>query len=144
MPDDFENALAMVPEEASDYKPEGEDYSIADLVPHCTYSIQRYIRLLDAMEAAEYREVREAAGTGHDELLQRHRSARSDAASRAQAGKSALDEMEAAHDLLASRLRDMAYEEYTRVAPVYYPGSDEAYPTRATDILGWLTDHYHE
>ena len=29
-------------------------------------------------------------------------------------------------------------------APVYYPGSTEAYPTSGYDIIGWLTDHYKE
>lgn len=142
--DDFENALGLAPVEALDYKPEGDDYSIADLVPHCTHAIQRYNRLLDAIEEAEYQEVREAAGDEHDELLQRHRAARLDAGSRGTAGKSALDELDAAHDRLATRLRELAQEEYARAAPVYYPGSDEPYPTRAMDIVGWLTDHYQE
>jgi len=142
--DDFEVAYARVPEEALDYKPEGEDYAISDLVPHITASIQGYNRQLDKMKEAEYKELRLVADTQHADLLQSHREARADASRRPAQRTNAIDEMEAAHDALASRLRDMAHDDYTRVAPVYYPGSDEAYPTRPADIAGWLTDHYRE
>jgi hypothetical protein len=142
--DDFEVAYARVPDEALDYKPEGDDYAISDLVPHITASIIGYSRQLEKMKEAEYQELRLVADTLHADLLQSHRQSRADASRKPSQRMDALDEMEAAHDELASKLRDMAHDDYTRVAPVYYPGSDEAYPTRPSDIAGWLTDHYRE
>src|SRR5438128_11744656 len=56
--DDFEAAFAEVPDEALDYKPEGDDYTIADVVPHVTGSIVRYSRQLDVIKEIEYQELR--------------------------------------------------------------------------------------
>jgi hypothetical protein len=142
--DDFETAYARVPDEALDYRPEGDDYAISDLVPHITASIQGYSRQLDKMKEAEYRELRLVTDTLQADLLESHRRSRADATLKPTDRQNALAEMEAAHDELASRLRDMARDDYTRVAPVYYPGSEEVYPTRPADIARWLTDHYRE
>src|ERR1041385_2836611 len=140
--DDFELAFSQVPDEALDYKPEGDDYAIADLIPHITGSIQRYSRQLDKMKEFEYQELRLVADAQEAELIQRHRKARADATRKGANRKTTLDEMEAAHDELAAKLRELAYDDYTRVAPVYYPGSEEVYPTRPADVSGWLADHY--
>ena len=142
--DDFELAFSQVPEEALDYKPEGDDYAIADLVAHITGSIQRYSRQLDLMKEAEYQELRLVADAQEAELIERHRKARTDATRKAENRQAALDQMEAAHDELAAKLREMAYDDYARLAPVYYPGSQEVYPTRPADVSGWLADHYRE
>ena len=142
--DDFELAYSQVPDEALDYRPEGDDYAISDLVPHITGVIGRYSRQLDKMKEVEYQELRLVAEPEEAELLERHRQARRDTKLRPGERKTALDEMEEAHDRIAARLRDMAHDDYTRVAPVYYPGSEEVYPTRPADIAGWLTDHYRE
>ncbi|MFL5732279.1 MAG: DinB family protein [Chloroflexia bacterium] len=142
--DDFETAYALVPEEALDYKPEGDDYAISDLVPHITASLIGYSRQLDKMKEAEYRELRLVADALQADMFKAHREARADSSRRPGQRRNALDEMEAAHDALAARLRDMAHDDYYRVAPVFYPSSDEVYPTRPSDIAGWLTDHYRE
>ena len=144
--DDFEIAYSKVPEEALDYKPEGDFYAIADIVPHVTGSILRYSRQLDLMKEIEYKELRlvvDARGQ-EAELIERHRQTRLDVNKRAGQRKTALDEMEAAHDELAAKLRALAHEDYVRLAPVYYPGSAEVYPTRPADVTRWLADHYRE
>ena len=142
--DDFETAYAQVPDEALDFRPDGDDYAISDLLPHITASIQGYSRQLDRMKEAEYRELRLVADTLQADLIESHRRARADATLKPATRQNALAEMEAAHDTLASKLRDMAHDDYTRVAPIFYPGSDEIYPTRPSDIAAWLTDHYRE
>jgi hypothetical protein len=144
--DDFELAYSQVPEEALDYKPEGDYYAIADLVPHVTGSILRYSKQLDLMKEAQYKELRLVVGARDQEaeLVERHRETRSDVNQRAGQRQSALDEMEAAHDAMAAKLRALVYDDYARLAPVYYPGSQEVYPTRPADITGWLADHYRE
>jgi len=142
--DDFETAYEQVPDEALDHKPEGDDYAVSDLVPHITASIRGYSRQLDKMKEAEYRELRLVADTLQADLLESHRQMRADASRKPAERKDALGEMEAAHDEPAAKLREMAHDDYTRVAPVYYAGSTEAYPTRPSDIAGWLADHYRE
>ena len=131
--DDFEQAFSQVPDEALGYKPEGVDYTIGYLLTHVRDVITGYSDLVDKIAQARYgeiwlnapeREINE--GPGPEDRA------------------AAIAEMEAAHDRLASQLRDMLHEDYPRQAIVYYPGSEEPYPTSASDILGWVTDHYQE
>src|SRR5919199_6765057 len=77
--DDFETAYAQVPDEALDYRPEGDDYTISDLVPHITASIRGYSQQLEKMKEAEYRELRLVADTLQPDLLESHRQAGGDA-----------------------------------------------------------------
>jgi hypothetical protein len=140
--DDFEVAFARVPDEALEWKPEGDDYTIGFLVPHVISSMANYSTALDRIEAASYGVV--GPGWEADEALVDY-GAKVQAIYAAGAGRAAvLDEMDAVHDRLASRLRKLAYEDYSRQSSVHYGGSDQPFPTSAHDIIGWLTDHYYE
>jgi hypothetical protein len=143
--DDFEQAFAQVPEDGLDYKPEGDDYSLRDLVTHVANSMIMYNALLDDIERVDYQELRLVATGefGPDVPHQRIRD-REQLPPRSADKTGTLDQMEEVHDKLAARLREMAQENYVRQAPVYYVGSDQPYPTAASDIIGWLTDHYRE
>ena len=143
--DDFEQAFSKVPEAALDYKPEGDDYSLRDLVTHIANSMIMYDWLLDEIGRLEYQEVRLAATGEYDFAVQSQRIRdRATLPPRNSEETGSLDQMEQIHDKLAARLRDMENKEFLRQAGVYYPGSTEVYPTAASDILGWLTDHYRE
>ena len=142
--EDFEAAFGQVPDEALHWKPEGDDYSIGDLLPHVTSVLKGYLALIEMMKLADFQEVRKAASDEQAVLFERYRPSWPDPLKRVDSRRAALEQMEAAHDELAAKLRDMAYKEYSRQAPVYYPGSEEAYPTRAADIIGWVTEHYRE
>lgn len=142
--DDFENALSSVPEEALSYRPEGEDYSLRDLVPHLGNTLLMYSNVLDRIQQAEYQEVRLVAAPDEAQATRRRIDERASTPLRTDAQMGTLDELEGLHDKLAGRLRDMAEEEYGLQAPVYYAGSEEPYPTAASDIIGWVTDHYRE
>lgn len=131
--DDFEDAFGRVPDEALDYKPEGDDYSIGYLLTHITGSLQQYSSTVTKIHEAAFGEVR-LVGEGPPEPHDGQTIDR----------EAAITEMEAAHDSLAGKLRELAYENFSRKAPVYYPGSTDPYPTGAADILGWVTDHYRE
>jgi hypothetical protein len=140
--DDFEAAFARVPDEALEWKPEGDDYTIGFLVPHVLTSITNYSAALDRMEAAGYETV--GPGWEEDKALTDN-IAMLHAIYAAGAGRTAiLDELDAAHDRMASRLRKLDYEEYGRQSPVHYGGGADPYATSAHDIIGWLTDHYYE
>src|SRR4029079_19533096 len=56
--DDFEQAFAQVPDDALDYKPEGDDYSLRDLVTHVANSMIMYNARLDDIERVQYQELR--------------------------------------------------------------------------------------
>lgn len=142
--EDFERAFSQVPDDALDFVPEGEDYSLGFLVPHVLSTITMYSHLLDMMEQTQYEQVMLAASYDNGQLVKPHPITTQIRPLRGDEGAGTLDQLEAAHDRLAARLREMAYEEYTRSAPVFYPGSAEAYPTRASDIIAWVTDHYRE
>lgn len=130
--DDFEDAFGSVPEEALSYKPEGDDYSIGYLLTHIMGSMRDYSNAVIKIHEAAYGEVRlDSYGPQPPDNATIDRNA-------------ALTEMEVAHDTLAGKLRELAYEDFTRKAPVYYPGATNPYPTSAADIIGWVTDHYRE
>jgi|GEM_PF-4838068 len=139
--EDFEAALEQVPDEGMNYTHEGEELSISDLIAHITASLTGYSRLIDMMREAEYQEIRMAAEPENTRgVLESSQPADQPPRSRTRSGD--LEEMEAAHDELAARLRDMAYEEYSRQAAVYYPDSTDPRATRASDIISLVTDHY--
>lgn len=131
--DDFETAFQAVPDEALDYKPEGGDYSLAELLPYVTGSITQYSRLIDQIKEAHFGEVhieppaRQAALTGRSIDRQ-----------------NAILELEAAHDSLAGKLRDMLGDDFTRKAGVYFPGASKPLPTAAADVASRLTNYYNE
>src|SRR5438128_1856217 len=95
--DDFELALRLVPDEALEYKPEGDDYSIADLVPHVTGSIMDYARQLDLTREMEFRVVRLVAQSEGAILIEEGRREREDRTPR-EGHENALAQMESAHD----------------------------------------------
>jgi uncharacterized damage-inducible protein DinB len=141
--DDFVRAFAQVSDKALTYKPDGDDYSIGDLLPHVLNQINMYTVVLETMSALGGGLARPFEGESRQEM--------GDFAARMQAiyaggeGRDAVtEELEQAHDRLASRLREMAHKEYAQKAPVRYPSSEDPYPTSAADLLAWLTDHYNE
>lgn len=150
--DDFEQALAAVPDEALDWMPAGEEYSFATILAHMRRSIEMYSAILDLMREAEYEEVRLAGIPGDYATVEEQPSTyEEDMAITLRHGaavkhdrQGAVDALDKAHDRLAGQLRDLATEEYSRAAPVVYAGTTEAYPTRASDIIQWITDHYNE
>ena len=131
--DDFEDAFGRAPDEALGYKPEGDDYSIGYLLAHITGTMRMYSGVAAKIHEAAYGEVR----LGSDDPPQPPSSQIVDR-------EAALAEMETVHDTLAGKLRELAYENFSRKAPVYYPGSTDPYPTGAADILGWVAGHYKE
>jgi DinB superfamily len=149
--DDFEAVFAEVPDEALDWMPKGDDYSFGTILVHVRRSIEMYSALLDMIRTAEFEEVRLAAVPGNYATVEEQpKTNEEDMGASVRLGpivkenrQAALDALDAAHDRLAAQLRDLA-EEYSRPAPVVYVDANEPYPTRASDVIKWLTDHYEE
>lgn len=142
--DDFLDAMGSVPDDALEYKPEGDDYTVGDLVPHIAGNINMYGLALDMMRQAEFGEVRMAAMPDGPARVEGEPEVELAVPIGAEARVRDLEELERLHDTLAGKLRELMHEEHGRQAPVFYPGAEEAYPTSAADILKWLTDHYRE
>jgi len=143
--DDFELAYGKVPEEALDYKPKGDDYSIRDVLAHMSGVMEMYMHVLARIREAEYESVRIVAGTPEAEAHYGDRlKVRAGRPVRQEDRTGLLDELEDKHDKLAAMLRERAEEEFNRQAPVYYVGSEDPYPTAARDILSWVVSHYRE
>ena len=140
---DFLRAFAQVPDKALSYKPQGDDYSIGDLLPHVIGSIDMYTIVLETMEGIGWVLVHPYEGDPGQ--MMKDRAAEMQALYAGGEGREGIvAELEKAHDRLASKLRDMVHEEYSRQAPVHYPTSEQPFLTSASAILGWLTDHYNE
>ena len=141
--DDFLQAFAAVPDEALSYLPEGDDYTLGDLLAHVIDSMYGYTIALEAMQVSDFGETRPYDEAGEAEVREHDRRMKeiyAGGTGRAQV----IEQLEAAHDRLAGKLREMAYDDYSREALVYYRGATEPYPTRAAHFLDWLTDHYYE
>lgn len=131
--DDFETAFQVAPDEALDYRPEGDDYTLAELLPYITGSITQYSRLIDQIKEAHFSEVHIEPPPRQDTLTGRSIDR-----------QNLLLDLESAHDTLAGKLRDMLGDDFTRQAPVYFPGAPKPLPTSAADITARLTDYYNE
>ncbi|MEA2575672.1 MAG: DinB superfamily [Chloroflexia bacterium] len=149
--DDFVDALGQVPDEAMGYKPEGDDYTIGGIIMHVVGSMRGYATLLGRIREAEFEEVRTAGDPGGGAVVEGDPTAdwvqglpsiSPEEATRNR--QAAIDSLEAAHDRLAAQLRELLHEDFSRQAPVYYPGATETFPTSGADILGWVLDHYLE
>jgi hypothetical protein len=141
--DDFLRAFAAIPDEALSYLPEGDDCTLGDLLAHVINSMYMYTMALDAMNSSDFGETRPFDEQGEHDLREhdvRMKHIYSGDEGRAQV----IEQLEAVHDRLASKLREMAYEDYSRQVPVYYRGASDPYPTRAGDFIDWLVDHYYE
>jgi hypothetical protein len=143
--DDFLQAFAAVPVEALSYKPEGDDETIGEVLAHVISAVYTCTPAVDALDTASFGEAgpvdepEEAGVREHDARLERINAG---GAGRAEV----IEQLEAAHDRLAGKLRELAYEDYSRKITVSNPrSSTQPYRTPAGDFfITWLTDHYRE
>jgi ketosteroid isomerase-like protein len=136
--DAFVAAVEEAPSEALPYLRPGDDYSLGGLTVHVNFVLEHYLRVLEALEASEFGECRPEDPPGLQERAnERARSSLSAAEVEAELARTGRlhEQVEA----LVVRLGAV-----DRKAPVWYPGSTQAYPTSVSDVLGWLTGHYRE
>lgn len=141
--DDFEQAFAAVPDEALSYRPEGDDYTLGDLLPHVIDSLFGYTLALEAMHTSDFGPTFPFDKQG-EAALREHDAEMKELFAGGEGRNQVIAELEAVHDRLAAKLRALAYDDYSRTAPVLFEGATEPYPTRAADIIRWVTDHYYE
>lgn len=141
---DFLATFAQAPNEAMPYVPAGDEYALGGLLLHLQHPLRDYTDLLRRMLRADFAQVdlsADVARTATQE--QRHEKLitwRPTGADRA----GLLSGLESAHQEARAQLAALDDATFTRSAPVIYSAGTDPYPTSASDIIGWLIDHYQE
>jgi ketosteroid isomerase-like protein len=135
----FRSSMRAVPEAALSYLRPGDDYSLGGLMFHINVTLEHYINVLDAIQDAEFGEVRPTDPPGLYEDAGRRAWG---SLSRAEL-EDQLARMELLHGAVLSRVQAMAAD-FERKAPVLYGEAVEPYPSSPSDVVGWLSDHYFE
>ena len=136
----FEKALAAVPGEALSFLKPNDDYSLGGLVAHNVGVVEHYTLVLDSVLASGFTTVRPEDPPGFWESV----AARSREPLAPDAAPAALAELDRRHAEFVAALRAVPEDDWERKAPVFYGNSQEALPTCAVDIVGWVHDHYLE
>jgi ketosteroid isomerase-like protein len=136
--DEYLETMRRVPAGASEYLKPGDDYSLGGIAVHVNYVLEHYTNVLLALIEGGFNECRPEDPPGLEER------ARAKAKEALGSGEVAaeLAITERLHRQVLGLVQGMA--DLERKAAVWYPGGAETYPTSATDVLGWLTDHYRE
>jgi hypothetical protein len=111
---------------------------------HLQDSLQNYTELLKQMLATQFAQI-DLSSDAEREERQAHRhqfliEQRPTAAHR----PALLQELASSHQAASSRFSAVDEATFERRAEVIYAAGTAPYPTSARDMLGWLTDHYHE
>lgn len=137
-------AIAQVPDEALAYLPPGDDYALGILPVHLGHPIQRYMAVLDRVEASGFGTVDLAAEPGWVETETRRDRELVGRAPAPSERAQLLADLDALHRGAHNRLAAYDPATFARTAPVVYAADTDAYPTSAHAVAGWLADHYRE
>jgi hypothetical protein len=136
---EFEEALRRAPDAALRYRPPGEDYALGGLVVHVADVLHNYARLIDAINAVEWRPL---TAPGHE--TSPHDTTLIHDGFGGETRPAILEQMRTAHTALVQATLVSGPETFRRQAAVIYSGSSEPYPTSPADVVGWVRDHYKE
>lgn len=137
--DEYMATMRRVPPRAAEFLKAGDDYSVGGIAVHVNFVLEHYTNVLNALIAGGFAECRPEDPPG----LEQTAKARAKEALQAGEVRVELATTEKLHQHLTRLIVGMAAG-LDRKALVWYPGGSEAHPTSASDILGWLTDHYRE
>lgn len=138
--EEFFGAFERVPDEALGFLKLGEDYSLGGLVPHVSWVLTHYTRVLEGIAASGFSETRTADPPEEIENVAVQTRRGLVAATRA----AALEAVVQRHDSVIQLVRAFPPHEFEREAPVYFGDAPDPYPTSPAAVVGWLRDHYAE
>jgi hypothetical protein len=137
---EWEAALAQVPDEALDYLKPGDDYALGGLQVHVNWVLVHYRRILDGIIAGDFGPLDPLDPPGeHDEVNDKAKAGLT-----GDGRRTALSEMAALHKHVLDAVKKLPEESWSRKAPVVYGARQDPFPTSPEDIIGWLSDHYRE
>ena len=138
--DQFVDAFQEVPDEALGFLKPGDDYALGGLVPHVSWVLTHYARVLEGIAANHFGETHVVDPPAEVEEVAVQTKRGLDGDSRAPA----LDAIVHGHDRVNRLVRGFAESDFEREAPVYFGGAPDPYPTSPAAVIGWLRDHYAE
>jgi DinB superfamily len=137
---EWESALAQVPDEALAYLKPGDDYALGGLQVHVNWVLVHYRRVLDGLIAGDFAPLGpQDPPAEHDEVNKKAKAGLT-----ANGRREALAKMAGLHESVRESANGLPDESWSRKAPVVYGAGQDPYPTSAEDIIGWLRDHYRE
>jgi hypothetical protein len=128
---DFIDMYAQMPDESLGWMPEGDDYSIGYILIHVAGVLTQYTGLVDQIRLGGWGEVHAVYPEPVPLDAEVVRATE-------------LAGIEAAHDAFARKARELTSAQFEEQADVYFPDTNEPFPTSVRDIMSWLTDHYNE
>ncbi len=137
---EWEEAFGRVPDAALTYLKEGDDYSLGGLQVHVNWVLAHYRRVLDAIVAAGFEQLRAHDPPGAEQKALEGARRGLDRAGRVES----LKEMGRLHARVRDAVERLPESDWTRKAPVVYGEGEDPFPTCPEDILGWLREHYRE
>lgn len=142
--DAFLADFARAPDAALAYLPPGDDYALGVLPMHLLDPMRHYLSVFDLIVAAGFG-VLDLAGTSEEDAVPPARHAELLAARPGGSERPRLlADLAQMHETVRQRALALDAGTFARQAPVIYSPGAAPYPTSFADILGWLTDHYHE
>lgn len=138
--EEWEVAFGRVPDAALTYLKPGDDYSLGGLQVHVNWVLEHYHRVLMGIAQARFEKIGPQDRPGAEQKAR-------DAARRGltpQERRKTLEEMGRLHAAVITAARKLDRNDWSRKAPVVYGEGEDAFPTCADDIVGWLREHYRE
>jgi len=137
---EWDAAFGQVPDEALLYLKPGDDYALGGLQVHVNWVLVHYRRVLDGLVDRGFEQLPPLDPAGENAEFNR----------RAKAGLTPLGRREAladeasVHRAVVETATQLPADNWSRKAPVVYGAGQDAFPTSAEDVIGWLADHYRE
>ncbi len=135
----FLDSFDAIPAASLDYLKPGDDYTLGGLAVHVNFVLEHYDNVLATMVAGGFAECRPQDPAG---LEERAVTAARRPLTQVQV-KDQVATTNRLHDQVVARVESLGAD-WQRTAPVWFGDAAEPLPTRAGDVLGWLTGHYHE
>ena len=132
----FFDAFGRVPDEALAFRPEGDDYALSGLLIHVAGSLEFYAYALSLIADADFGPVTASGAPSPADV------ALTGDGITANARAATLERVRAAHAAVVTQVRRI--RDTDRKAPVRFGEAADPLPTSASDIVGWVREHYRE
>ena len=133
---DFFEAFAAVPDAALGFRPEGDDYALSGLLIHVAGSMEHYAEVLRQMLAEDFQPFTVVGAADPSDAALTHEGITP------AARVSTLERVRQAHAAVAEAVAVIG--DVSRTAAVRFGESAEPLSTSATDVVGWVREHYRE
>lgn len=125
---EWEEAFALVPDDALTYLKAGDDYALGGLQVHVNWVLAHYLRVLEGQVVVQDPPLSTDAKLGLTGAKRRK----------------SLTEMDRLHTAVQRVALRLPESDWQRTTPVVYGPGQDPYPTSPDNVIEWLRDHYRE